>query len=81
MGLKITSYIFQEAMGKLFTDIENIVVYIDNVFIIGTGAFNEHLTTMEELLERLDKKGMQVNAENRVWTKSEVEYLGFLVTR
>ena len=42
MGLKIASDVFQEAMGELFADIENVVVYIDDILIIRTGTFEEH---------------------------------------
>ena len=81
MGLKIASDVFQEAMGELFADMENVVVYIDDILIIGTGTFEEHLVTVEEVLKRLNEKGMQVNAEKSAWAKPEVEYLGFLITR
>ena len=58
MGLKIALDVFQEAMGELFADMENVVVYIDDILIIGTGTFEEHLATVEEVLKRLNEKGM-----------------------
>ena len=68
-------------MGELFVDMENVVVYIDDILIIGTGTFEEHLATVEEVLKRLNEKGMQVNAEKSACAKPDVKYLGFLITR
>ena len=45
MGLKIASNVFQEAMGESFAYMEEVVVYIDDVIVIGTGTFDEHLAT------------------------------------
>ena len=50
-------------MGELFSDLEEVVVYIDDILIIDTGSFEEHLATAAEVLRRLEEKGMQVNAD------------------
>ena len=38
-------------------------------------------TQVEEVLARVSKKGFQVNLVKSFWAKSEVEYLGFVITR
>ena len=45
MGIKVASDVFQQAMRELFADMEEVVVYIDDVIVIGTGTFDEHLAT------------------------------------
>ena len=63
MQLNIASGVFQETMGELFADIDNVVIYINDILIIGTGTFEEHLATVEEVLKKVNEKGVQVNAE------------------
>ena len=81
MGIKVAPDIFQAAMGDLFADMPEVIVYLDDVLIIGAGTLKEHFEIVDEVLRRLDKKGMQVNPEKSFWARSEVEYLGFLITR
>ena len=80
MGLKIASDVFQEVMGELFPDMENIIAYVDDILMVGTGTFEEHLVIIEEVLKRIDEQRMQVNAEKSAWKRPEVEYLGFVIT-
>ena len=63
MGLKIASDVFQEATGELFHDMEQVVVYIEGILIIGTDTFDQHMKVVDEVLRRLKEKGMQVNAK------------------
>ena len=49
MGLVIVSDVFQSEMGTLFVDMEEALVYIDDVLIIGTGSFEEHMETVNEV--------------------------------
>lgn len=81
MGIKVATDIFQAAMGDLFADLEGVVVYLDDILIIGAESYEEHLCMVEEVLRRLEAQGMQVNPAKSFWAKSEVEYLGFLITR
>ena len=68
-------------MGGLFADMECVLVYLDDVLIIGAGTFEEHMNTVAEVLRKLEERGMQMNPQKSFWAKPQVEYLGFLVTR
>ena len=81
MGIKVATDVFQAAMGELFGDLDSVVVYLDDILVIGAGSYTEHLAVVSEVLRRLEAKGMQVNPEKSFWAKPEVEYLGFLITR
>ena len=81
MGLMITSDFFQAEMGTLLVDMENVLLYIDDILVIGTNTFDEHIETVHEVLKRLEDQGMQVNPLKSFWGQTEVEYLEFLVTR
>ena len=81
MGLLVTTDVFQEAMGGLLLDLENVIIYIDDIIVLGCGTLNEHLTDVSEVLLRLKNKGMQINQRKSFWAVPEVEYLGFMITR
>ena len=81
MGFCGSTDIFQDALGNLFADLVHVLVYLDDIIIIGSGSYEEHLTQVEEVLARLKEKGFQVNPLKSFWAKSEGEYLGFVITR
>ena len=55
--------------------------YIDNLLVITTGSFSEHLDDLEEVLSRLSESGLKVNAPKRFFGRSELEYLGYWITQ
>ena len=54
---------------------------LDDVLVLGAGDFESHMKDVDEVLRRLKKRGMQINAVKSYWGKSEVEYLGFTISR
>ena len=72
MGIKVSTDVFQAAMGDLFADMPNVVVYLDDVLVIGAGRLEEHFQIVREILRRLVKMGMQVNPEKSFWAKPGV---------
>ena len=81
MGLIVSADVFQEAMGKLMSDLEKVFVYMDDIIIIGDGTFEEHMKDVREVLERLVDKGLQINPDKSAWAMFQVEYLGYLLNR
>ena len=81
MGLSISSDIFQASMSSLFEDLPFVYVYVDDIFILGSGSFEEHLENVSLALDRLIEMGMQVNPLKTAWAADEVDYLGFTITR
>ena len=45
------------------------------------GSFEEHLEVLNEVFNRLIKKGMQVHPRKCDWFKDEVEYLGYVINK
>ena len=76
MGLNISPDLFQEKMEKLFCDMPNMKVYIDDLLIFSNGSYEDHLAKVKEALDRLHQKNMAVNAEKSFWAVREVDYLG-----
>ena len=49
--------------------------------ITTSGSLEDHLEKVEQVLQRLKKAGLRVNANKSKFCRSEVEYLGYLITR
>ena len=81
MGLLVPTNVFQEAMGGFFLDLENVIIYIDDIIVFGCGTLDEHLADVSEVLLRLKNKFMQIKQRKSFWAVPEVEYLGFMITR
>ena len=81
MGLLVAADVFQEAMGGLFLDLENVIIYIDDIIVLGCGTLEEYLADALEVLLRLKNKGMQINQRKSFWAVPEVKYLVFMITR
>ena len=81
MGLSNSPDIFQEKMGILMQDLEYVRQYLDDLLILNSGDWKDHLTKLERVFQRLKKAGLKVNAKKSSFGKTEVEYLGYIITR
>ena len=55
MGLCNSPDIFQEKMSTLFNDLERVRAYIDDLLVLTTGTWDEHIQQLETVLTRLRK--------------------------
>ena len=62
-------------------DLEYVRTYIDDLLVITTGNWTDHLEKLDEVLNRLQKAGLKVNAKKSFFGKPELEYLGYWITR
>ena len=60
---------------------DSVLVYLDDILSVSDGTFEEHLKIVTEVIDRLRKKGMQINAKKCGWFQKEIEYLGYLVNQ
>ena len=81
MGLCNSPDIFQERMSTLMQDLEYVRTYIDDLLCITSGDWQDHLVKLKEVFQCLRDAGLKVNANKSFFGKSELEYLGFWVTR
>ena len=81
MGLCNSPDIFQEHMSELLGDLEFIRTYLDNLLCLTKGDWQDHLFKVETVLKRLQKAGLKVNAEKSFFGRSELQYLGYIITR
>ncbi len=81
MGLCNSPDIFQEKMSTLLADLEYVRAYIDDLLIISNHTYEDHLEKLDEVLTRVGKAGLKVNAKKSFFAKGELEYLGYWITR
>ncbi len=81
MGLCNSPDIFQEKMSNLMSDIEYVRTYIDDLLILTKSDWDDHLEKLEKVLIQLQKAGLKINARKSFFGHSELEYLGYWVTR
>ena len=81
MGLCNSPDIFQEKMSTLMQDLEFVRAYIDDLLVITTGSYEEHLNSLRKVFEHLQEAGLRVNAKKSFFAKEELEYLGYWITR
>ena len=55
--------------------------YIDDLLVITTGPFDNHLVDLEKVLSRLSEAGLKVNTTKRFFRRTELEYLGYWITQ
>jgi RNase H-like domain found in reverse transcriptase/Reverse transcriptase (RNA-dependent DNA polymerase) len=81
MGLCNSPDIFQEKMSELFDGLEFMRTYIDDLLCLTKGSFKDHLEKLERVLHRLREAGLKVNGNKPFFAKTELEYLGYWITR
>jgi hypothetical protein len=58
-----------------------VIVYQDDILILTSGSFDDHLRQLGNVFKRLHRNNLQVNAEKSSFCALETEYLGFILTR
>ena len=80
-GLRNAPPAFQRFMNNLLGDFKGDLAepYLDDV-LVHSRMFEQHVSDVEKVLMRLKEKGIKLRAEKCVFGKSEVRYLGRLVS-
>jgi hypothetical protein len=81
MGLSVSPDIYQEKMSAIFSDMENVICFIDDIALITNGSFENHLNKLDEILQRLKENNLQVNGDKSSFCAIEAKFLGFVLTR
>jgi hypothetical protein len=68
-------------MMDLMEALEYVRAYIDNLLVITRRTLEYHLDKLREVLKRLRKAGLKVNAAKTFFCTHEIEYLGYILTR
>ena len=81
MGVCNSPDIFQEKISELFQGFDEVRAYIDDVLVITKENYDNHLVALERVLQRLAEAGLKVNADKSFFCRTEIEYLGFWVSK
>lgn len=81
-GLKNAPAIFQRMINDVLKPLigKSCYVYIDDIIIVGKNR-EDHLKNLEEVFSLLEKANLKVNIEKSKFLKTEVEFLGHVVTQ
>jgi hypothetical protein len=79
MGLLGSPSSFQRLMETVMHNLENVLVYIDDL-LLHSHDHESHLATFEKVLKRMVQHGLKLNLEKCVFGSKEVGYLGFRLT-
>jgi hypothetical protein len=55
--------------------------YLDDLLIISCSTIEDHLEKLECVLRILSDKGLRVNAKKSTFCATEIEYLGYWISR
>ena len=61
--------------------LEFVSTYIDDLLCLTKHNWTDHLTKLDEVLKRVQNAGLKVNASKSYFGRSDLEYLGYRVTR
>ena len=81
MGLCNSPNISQEHKFKLFSDLEDVQAYINDLLVTLCLTFKEHLKHLDKVFSQLSEAGLKVNANKSYFAKFEIEYLGNWITQ
>ncbi len=62
-------------------DLDFVQAYIDDVLCITKDTFQDHLSKLHEVLHHLRKAGLKVNLKKSFIANTDLEYLGYWITR
>jgi hypothetical protein len=79
MGLLGCPASFQRLMESVMKDIDNVIVYIDDL-LAHTSTYEEHLLVLDAIFTNLSIHGLKVNIEKCHFGCKKVAYLGFHLT-
>ena len=76
-GIKSAPEFFQKTNYKNFGDIENVVIYFDDI-LIAASNIEEHDIILEKVINRAREKGVKFNKEKVQFRQTEVKYMGHI---
>jgi hypothetical protein len=80
MGFSCSPAIFQENISDLMQHLEFVRTCLDNLLIISSSTFNNHLHKMELVLKLLSDHGLRVHAKKSTFCANEIEHLWYWFT-
>jgi hypothetical protein len=74
-GVASALCIFQRYMESLLQGIDGVLVYIDDILVMGS-TVDEHICTLDKVFERIVSAGLTLNKSKCYFLRPRIEYLG-----
>jgi hypothetical protein len=81
MGTACAPDIFQEKMSNLMDGLEFVQTYLDDCLVLTKDSLEDHLEKLEVILQRISDAGLRINANKSKFCQTQIEYLGYWITR
>ena len=65
---------------NMMADLEFVRAYINDVAVLSTSSWEDHLKKVDKVLTRLEDAGLKVNGLKSFFGRKEFEYLGYILT-
>ena len=78
-GLKPMSSIFQRTMAEIFSDMDFVYIYIDDI-IIASCTMEEHREHVRKVLERLNERNIRISLKKLEVARRSIKILGMEVS-
>lgn len=78
-GLRNAAQTFQRFMDEILRDLDFCFPYIDDVLVASISE-EQHIDHLRQIFQRLSGHGVLINTTKSVFGKSQVSFLGYLVT-
>jgi hypothetical protein len=79
-GLKNSPPSFQRAMNLIFANLENVLVYMDDI-IVFSDNLEEHLKHLKTVFERLKNHNLKIQLDKTEFFKKELLFLGHIISK
>jgi hypothetical protein len=79
MGINSSPSYFQSMMEYVLRNIKGVYVYLDDI-IIATDNYEENLSILKTVLERLRRYNLKIKLKKAHFNKEEVTYLGYKIS-
>lgn len=78
-GISPAGHIFQREVEQVLLGIPNVINFIDDILVTGKNE-KDHIQTLELVFDRLEKAGFKLEKQKCEFFKSEIKYLGFIIS-
>ena len=78
-GITFVGNLVQRVLQELFSDLDYIQVYVDDLTISTSGTLEHHAECVAEVLRRLTKHNLMISTEKMVLAQSSIHILGWSI--
>jgi hypothetical protein len=80
LGLNCSPDIFQAIINNIMGDLPYVRAYLDDILITTAGSYEDHITRVELVLQRLYNVGFADILRKSSFAVTEIDSLGFWIT-